>query len=294
MGGGAPERLGYMDMDKRNAERLFEGVLLLTDLDGTLLDRQKHIPPRSKEAIRRFKEKGGLFSIASGRCPHSVMIVAREVEPNCPGVTMNGAVVYDFTADRLAGQTCLPEWYQRVLREVHAQFPAVGIQAYVGSDIYVVQSNEVVERLFAIEHTEQCRRETTFDTLPIRANKVLIGAPHEELQKVRRFLEGRLEGMYGMFTEEQYYELLPAHTNKGAGVRQVAEICGIDPSCVAVVGDYYNDVEMLKSAAYPMVAGNAPDDVKMLARFIAGDCDDGVVADVIEHLEQRLTDRGRL
>ncbi len=283
-----------MDSAAHREGRLFDGILLLSDLDGTLLDSRKNIPARSREAIRRFKEQGGLFSIATGRCPCSAEIVARQAEVNCPGVTLNGAVVYDFRAGRPAGQTCLPEWYQAVLRDVHAAFPAVGLQVYVGSDIYIVHSNDVVERLFHIEHTEKCRKEASFGGLPPRVNKALIGGRHEELQRVRRFLEGRLEGMYGMFTEEQYYELLPAHTNKGTGVRQVAEVCGVSPSCIAVVGDYYNDVEMLKSAAYPMVAGNAPDDVKIFARFIAGDCDGGVVADVIEHMERRLRERGRL
>ena len=283
-----------MDFTKRSPERLFEGILLLSDLDGTLLNRKKQIVERNLEAIRRFQEKGGLFSIATGRCSCSAQTIASVTGVNCPGVTLNGAVVYDFNQGRPARQSYLPEWYREIAWDVHEHFPSIGVQTYVGSDVQVVQSNDVMVRLHEIERTESCCEDVPFDRLPAQVNKVLFGGAHEELHKVRRFLEGRLDGMYGMFTEETYYELLPARANKGMGLKMVAEVCGIAPSCVAAVGDYYNDVDMLKAAAYPMAAGNAPEDVKILARFIAGDCEDGVVADAIEHLEQRLTERGRL
>ena len=283
-----------MDSIAFDKNRPFEGILLLSDLDGTLLDRKKEIPARNLRAIRRFQEMGGLFSIATGRCPRSAELVARSAGVNCPAVTLNGVVVYDFAADRPASQSCLPERYREILRDVHAHFPSAGLQVYVGSDIYIVHSNEIVERLFHIEHIEKCRQEASFDAIPPQVNKVLIGEENRELQMIRRYLEGRLDGMYGMFTEEQYYELLPARANKGQGVRRVAELCGINPACVAVVGDYYNDIDMLQTAAYPMVAGNAPDDVKIFARYIAGDCDGGVVADAIEHMERRLLQRGKL
>ncbi len=283
-----------MDSLKRSPDRLFDGILLLSDLDGTLLNRKKTIPERNLEAIRRFTARGGRFTIATGRCPRSAERIAEAAGVNSPVVTLNGAVVYDFQADRAASQVVLPSSYPEIVRRVHAAFPHIGVQVYIGSWIYVANTDPIVERLFRLEHTERYRRAVSMDALPAEANKVLFGGQNEELQKVRAFLEGALHGMYGMFTEDVYYELLPNHTNKGTGVRSVVEVCGVDPANVAAVGDYYNDVDILKTVAYPIVAGNAPDDVKMFARFITGDCDDGVVADAIEHLEQRLTAYGRL
>ena len=43
--------------------------LLFTDLDGTLLNDEKQVSEKDREAIRRAREKGVLFGIASGRSP---------------------------------------------------------------------------------------------------------------------------------------------------------------------------------------------------------------------------------
>ncbi len=271
----------------------FDGILLMSDLDGTLLNRNKQIPARNLEAIRRFQQGGGLFSIATGRCPRSAEQVAQHAEVNCPGVTLNGAAVYDFATQRIVSSRMLPLSYKEMVASVHKAFPDIGIQAYIGSDITMVVSSEVVEKLLVIENLP-CRK-TDLLHLPDDVNKILFGAPHARLRELQAFLQNdHLSGMYGMFTEICYFEILPSHTNKGVGVRAVAEYCGIQPENVVAVGDYYNDIDMLKAVANPVVAGNAPDDVKIFARHVTGDCDHGVIADTIDYIEQQLTEYGRL
>ena len=95
--------------------------------------------------------------------------------------------------------------------------------------------------------------------------------------------------MYGMFTEDQYFELLPQGVSKGSAAQVLAGYCGVSGPHVAAVGDYYNDVELLKAVPLPAVAGNAPDEVKALADYVACHCDDGAVADVLHRLEQLAT-----
>ena len=43
--------------------------LLISDIDGTLVNTKKEIPPRNIEAIAHFREMGGRFTIATGRSP---------------------------------------------------------------------------------------------------------------------------------------------------------------------------------------------------------------------------------
>ena len=51
-----------------------QDILLVSDIDGTLIDSQYQIPPRNREAIQRFMKKGGGFSIATGRSWESVLV----------------------------------------------------------------------------------------------------------------------------------------------------------------------------------------------------------------------------
>ena len=45
----------------------FKNVIIMSDLDGTLLDDKKEISPRDMESINEFCDKGGMFTIATGR-----------------------------------------------------------------------------------------------------------------------------------------------------------------------------------------------------------------------------------
>ena len=62
----------------------FEGILLCTDLDGTLLRADKSISRENKEAIDYFKANGGRFTFITGRVPTAAQAVYDAVRPNAP------------------------------------------------------------------------------------------------------------------------------------------------------------------------------------------------------------------
>ncbi len=82
--------------------------LLISDIDGTLVNTKKEIPPRNIEAIARFRALGGRFTIATGRSPISAARIARKVGVNCPLVTNNGAILYDMETGQVVRQRFLP------------------------------------------------------------------------------------------------------------------------------------------------------------------------------------------
>ena len=62
----------------------FEGMLLSCDMDGTLLDDNKQIPPDNIHALRYFTEQGGRLSLATGRSPYAVDSYGAQVPVNAP------------------------------------------------------------------------------------------------------------------------------------------------------------------------------------------------------------------
>ena len=262
--------------------------LLISDIDGTLVNTKKESPPRNIEAIAHFRVMGGRFTIATGRSPISAARIARKVRVNCPLVTNNGAILYDMETQQVVRQRFLPPRAAELIELVVRDFPHIGIQMYRDADIYMIVHNPVVEYQIAVEKIEAV--EASPDRMPDQANKVLFGGTHEQLQVLRDYLEeAGIDGMYGMFTEDQYFELLPQGVSKGSAAQVLAGYCGVSGPHVAAVGDYYNDVELLKAVPLPAVAGNAPDEVKALADYVACHCDDGAVADVLHRLEQLAT-----
>ena len=65
----------------------FSKVILMTDLDGTLLTDDKRILPQDLEAIERFRAGGGLFTMATGRGYSMAKHIADKLRLDCPATT---------------------------------------------------------------------------------------------------------------------------------------------------------------------------------------------------------------
>ena len=68
---------------------------------------------------------------------------------------------------------------------------------------------------------------------------------------------------------------------------RLADILGIDKENIGAIGDYYNDVPMLKTVSHPACCGQAPSDIKKLAEYVTCHCNKGAVADFINYLEDK-------
>ena len=82
-------------------------------------------------------------------------------------------------------------------------------------------------------------------------------------------------------------ELSNCGVNKGSAVKKLADILGVDMNNTAAIGDYYNDVEMLKTVSHPACCGQAPDDIKSIVEYVTCHCNKGAVADFINYIEKK-------
>ena len=62
----------------------FEGILICTDLDGTLINSSGNISQENLDAIEYFKANGGLFTFVSGRMPYFASDIYNAIKPNAP------------------------------------------------------------------------------------------------------------------------------------------------------------------------------------------------------------------
>ena len=73
------------------------GILLASDMDGTLLDSRKRLSQANQSALENFVAAGGWFTVATGRMETSVKRYLPVLPLNAPAILYNGAVIYDFT-----------------------------------------------------------------------------------------------------------------------------------------------------------------------------------------------------
>lgn len=81
----------------------FENWLVVSDIDGTLNNKLRKLPKRNYNAIKEFTEKGGNFTLASGRMVSSLKRNYDRVTPNQPAIVINGAGIYDYNQEKCFG-----------------------------------------------------------------------------------------------------------------------------------------------------------------------------------------------
>ena len=75
-------------------EKTFENWLVVSDIDGTLNNKFRKLPKNNYEAIKKFTELGGNFTLASGRTVSSLKRNYDRITPNQPAVILNLSLIH--------------------------------------------------------------------------------------------------------------------------------------------------------------------------------------------------------
>ena len=261
-----------------------KNILLATDADGTLLTDDKRILTKDKEAIAHLREEGGLFTIATGRAVSYARLIAEELELDMPAVIFNGAAVFDFRQDCFLWHCMLPKTaLERTLLFIE-RFPTIGIEILSGRDVYVASTNAREEEHIKLGSTIPIR--CPIDEIPPDGwTKALIVDEPEVIDEVIKFAAGQqIDDLHLVRSAPFYYELLPLGINKGSALKKLIELLGISGRRIAAVGDYMNDLEMLKMADIKIAVSNAEDIIKAHAELIVCDNNSGAIYEIVQWL----------
>ena len=83
------------------------------------------------------------------------------------------------------------------------------------------------------------------------------------------------------------FDMVAKTTHKGNAVMVLAKLLGVDESRVGAIGDYYNDLDMLKTVAHPACCKQAPNAIHSVCEFHACHCNNGAVADFLRYIEEK-------
>lgn len=261
----------------------FLGKMLVTDMDGTLLDSKSRISEKNRKAIERFIAGGGLFTVATGRMFKAVEPYLPELPLNLPAIVYNGAAIYDFSTKKIIWQDCLPSYMESVCFRIHERFPGVGFEVFHGADIYLPAQNEETAKHAVREGFKPLF--ASLDKVPKPWFKVLIAARPEELLEVEEFVRGMEEEFHAVYSEPQFLELLNIRVSKGSALKHLARMANIPCEAIVAMGDNKNDIEMLREAGTGIAVANAHRDTSTAANLICCHHDRDAVAEVIGWIE---------
>lgn len=273
-------------MDKKLSD-----ILVVSDMDGTLLTPDCTISPSDIATIRLFRELGGHFTVATGRTFASVRIYPEVAEVIDPAITCGGCVIYNFAEDKPEKSTIIPHLAaHKALHDVLTEFPDIG-SMIMGGDmrLYQIASSQQLEHLINSEKMTYFMRPE--DSLPEEWNKVLFAGPGDMLKEVEEYVKLQTyPGVYFVSTHPIYYEMMPKGVSKGTALQDLCEMLDISMKNTYMIGDYYNDVDIMKQAGYAVAMGNAPEDVKMLADEVTASNTESGVGQFLYKLIREHTD----
>lgn len=265
----------------------YKDIILFSDIDGTLFNRQSTTPQSNIDAIDSFIKEGGSFAIATGRSVNSVKFYAHNVPVNAPCVCFNGSAVYDYTKNEFVHENSLnKEYAAKIIEKVYDKTDA-GILIFTKERLCSVRTNQNVLELFELE--KNINIEGTPDDVPENWLKVLFTLEPDEVWKIEEVLKEEKERdkkdyLY-MYSSNEYYELMPSIANKGNGMKYIASLPQYKGKTVAAIGDYDNDYEMLKAADISACPESGMEKIKKMCDVVTADNDKGAVADFIEKLK---------
>ena len=129
----------------------FDGILMVSDLDGTLLCTDKSISARNLEAISHFEAEGGLFSFVTGRPPIAMTPVLEQLSPKIPFGCLNGGGVYDHHKECFVERTLISRDVFSLVEYVEKVIPTAGFEFVTFENSYLYRSNSVTEELRRFE-----------------------------------------------------------------------------------------------------------------------------------------------
>ncbi|MBE6630536.1 MAG: HAD family hydrolase [Ruminococcaceae bacterium] len=268
----------------------FSKFMIVTDLDSTFLADGKLVP-RNLEALRRFRDGGGIFTIATGRAHLNTRSAIGDPCQllNAPAICDNGAYLYDFFKKESLYQDLIRAKDARdLIAFAKTSFPDVRFSVSAVSSIRSEENAGCVARdMPTYEREAVCIAPA--DTWPLDDwYKFLFLDDTPRLQEVR---EGLLSHFGDRFvptcSSTWILEVQYPGIHKAKGLQKLKKhLNGAKKRTIIACGDFENDVEMLEEADVAVCPANALPQVKKVADHVLCDCHEGLIADVIEAIEQ--------
>ena len=262
--------------------------LIALDLDGTLLNSRKEVPPEAVDAVRAVCAAGKTVVFDTGRAVSELDEQTAALPEVRYAVFASGAGLYDIKEKKAFGLRSLSAG---LIRKILAAARAKDLMPQFvlpGADVIQASHMENLEHYHMGVYRPMYEKAMTLvpdiyafaDTCREPFLKInLYHADPEERVRTRAQLES--PDLALVYSEVSSLECSPKGVDKGSGLKNLCGLLGIPMAECIAVGDADNDIEMLRAAGLGVAMGNAADHVKTAADRVVSDLDHGGCAEAI-------------
>lgn len=255
----------------------FSGILICSDFDGTMAFKGQ-IPQANVDAIKYFQQNGGKFTVISGRGPSHFDAYADAFTPDGYMGCVNGTIIYDVEKKE-AFEEYLIENTDSLLK-----FTLENYKTWKNlKDVMVFGKN----RYECISSADENFVEKITAVLAQPIHKMLYHSVSPFSSQEIEWVVSSIGQEFGISQSWSYgMEIQTPVFNKGKAARKIAELLGT--TTLICIGDYENDLPMLKVADIAYVAKRHHPALAPYAHRIADDCEVGAIASIVRDLENEI------
>lgn len=226
--------------------------LLITDLDGSIIDESEKISHKNLEAVKILKRNGIKITIATGRRWASTSRIISPLEINLPIILYNGAGIYD----PISAKFIFIKYLSKVA--IHKFLKMLNeYLSYVKVGIY--WEDRLLENREALGLIKEYRDGII---------KIFLEGEKEILDKLKMKMDNYEDLFTIVFSSPKYLEILPPNTSKGRALIKLIEILNLKREEIIALGDYNNDEDMLKVSGLKVTLESGAKELREIADYI--------------------------
>jgi len=248
--------------------------LIVTDIDGTLVDDNGKLGSESKKLLMELMKQDVSISLATGRLHSATTELAKELSLNGYIISLDGAVIKEFKSDKTIFESFLKTRHVKKAISISNDL-LVNIVLCHASSIYYTEYNSVIPSLLS-KYGALYKQVNSYEEYLSGTLEIVCAS---DVKKSIKRMEERFNFPYSVgcstsyFRSKKnenifYFEIRKAGSSKGKALERLLRHISIKPEQTAVIGDWYNDITMFQTKALKVAVANAIPELLNLADVV--------------------------
>ena len=269
--------------------------IVLLDIDGTLLNSQHQVMPRTCRYLQKLQEERIPVVLCSARPPEGVNLVAGQMGLQGPKACYNGGLIFDENSRILRDFGIDIPVAADFKKFVSERFPEVVVSAYQ-YDVWLADDDRhpLIQQEAAIS-----------GCIPLKGNlkKAEVAASHIHkllcmgdpmyISALQKEVKQQYPQLMALRSKSTYLEILPKESTKGSAAQVLIDYYDLSAEQAVAFGDNDVDVDMLQYCGFGVAMGNSPEQVKEAADYVTASNDEEGVYLALSTLDFKAPDGGR-
>jgi len=249
--------------------------IVFSDVDGTLLNSEYKLLPKTLYAIRSLQEKHIPFVIISARSPSGIYPILKENDFNCSIIAYSGSLILNEDRKILYSEGFSRKVASDIVSFIESQqldctWNIFSVDTWIvkdKNDSRVIDEENIVKAQ-AIQGTTESLPEDA------KIGKILCMCNPSKILDIEKALKEAFPQLSIAKSSNTLLEIMANGINKSTAVHTLCKILNIPLEATLAFGDNFNDEEMLETVAMPFLMGNAPELLKKKFKNITYNNDD--------------------